>query len=72
MRAVVALLLLLFSCRLGWGAIVRGVQPELAAKYEPNADKKWSCLDGSKTIDFDRVNDLYCDCPDGSDEPGAP
>lgn len=33
--------------------------------------KAFTCLDGSRTIPFDRVNDDYCDCKDGSDEPGA-
>lgn len=36
--------------------------------YEEN--KPFTCLDGSRTIPFDRVNDDYCDCQDGSDEPG--
>uniref|UniRef100_A0AAR2LJ98 Glucosidase 2 subunit beta n=1 Tax=Pygocentrus nattereri TaxID=42514 RepID=A0AAR2LJ98_PYGNA len=37
--------------------------------YEEN--KPFTCLDGSRTIPFDRVNDDYCDCRDGSDEPGT-
>lgn len=39
-----------------------------AALYDPQ--KNFSCLDGSKMIPFSFVNDDYCDCSDGSDEPG--
>lgn len=48
----------------------RGVHPSLLSKYEPKGTA-WTCLDGVKTIPWAAVNDDYCDCPDGSDEPGA-
>ena len=47
-----------------------GVQPALLSSYKPLANSKWKCLDGSKEIPWDAVNDDYCDCKDGSDEPG--
>ncbi|TFK85069.1 endoplasmic reticulum protein [Polyporus arcularius HHB13444] len=53
---------------------LHGVRPELAARYVPtkkgSADT-WQCLDGSKVIEWSAVNDDFCDCPDGSDEPGT-
>lgn len=30
-----------------------------------------ACRDGSKSFPRDRLNDGYCDCPDGTDEPGT-
>jgi len=48
-----------------------GVSPGLLTKYTPSASGTWSCLDGSKEISWSAVNDDYCDCPDGSDEPGT-
>ncbi|XP_054614406.1 glucosidase 2 subunit beta isoform X2 [Dunckerocampus dactyliophorus] len=48
----------------------RGVP--LSKKHFYEEGKPFTCLDGSRTIPFDRVNDDYCDCQDGSDEPGTP
>uniref|UniRef100_A0A8C7XSF3 Glucosidase 2 subunit beta n=1 Tax=Oryzias sinensis TaxID=183150 RepID=A0A8C7XSF3_9TELE len=47
----------------------RGVPLSKRQFYEE--DKPFTCLDGSLTVPFDRVNDDYCDCKDGSDEPGT-
>ncbi|XP_068613194.1 glucosidase 2 subunit beta-like [Brachionichthys hirsutus] len=47
----------------------RGVPLSKRMFYEEG--KPFTCLDGSRTIHFDRVNDDYCDCEDGSDEPGT-
>jgi protein kinase C substrate 80K-H len=50
-----------------------GVSPHLAPRYVPLKSNSalWKCLDGSKEIPWKAVNDDYCDCPDGSDEPGT-
>ena len=29
-----------------------------------------ACKDGSKSFPRNRLNDGFCDCPDGTDEPG--
>ncbi|EPQ27727.1 uncharacterized protein PFL1_04864 [Pseudozyma flocculosa PF-1] len=55
---------------------VRGVAPSDAHRYVPyttpaTGQQRWKCLDGSKDIKWSAVNDDYCDCPDGSDEPGT-
>ncbi|KAJ9477284.1 Glucosidase 2 subunit beta [Pseudozyma hubeiensis] len=54
---------------------LRGVAPANAAKYQPSKNPqgqlRWTCLDGSKELSWTAVNDDYCDCPDGSDEPGT-
>lgn len=40
----------------------------VASAYKPGST--FRCLDQSKEVPFEYVNDDYCDCPDGSDEPG--
>uniref|UniRef100_A0A8V5GYF0 Glucosidase 2 subunit beta n=1 Tax=Melopsittacus undulatus TaxID=13146 RepID=A0A8V5GYF0_MELUD len=67
------LLLLLLPVPVAPGSVEvlrpRGVSLSNLHFYE--ASKPFTCLDGSATIDFAWVNDDYCDCGDGSDEPGT-
>jgi len=48
-----------------------GLDPSLKSRYEADKYGFWTCLDNSDMIPFDRVNDDYCDCQDGSDEPST-
>ncbi|OMJ26854.1 Glucosidase 2 subunit beta [Smittium culicis] len=59
------------SIKNGSDGNLRGVAPSELTKYVPDADGMFTCFDGKKKIPFDRVNDDYCDCEDGSDEPGT-
>ncbi|KAI5268767.1 hypothetical protein E4T47_07568 [Aureobasidium subglaciale] len=48
----------------------RGVGPEFAKFYKDV--ESFTCISNpSIKIPFSQVNDDYCDCPDGSDEPGT-
>ena len=49
---------------------LRGVDPQLIPRYQATGSE-FDCLDGLLTIPRGHVNDEYCDCFDGSDEPGA-
>lgn len=48
-----------------------GVHPDRLGFYQLAGERKFNCLDGSRVVPFDAVNDDYCDCRDGSDEPGT-
>ncbi|RLV91639.1 Glucosidase 2 subunit beta [Spathaspora sp. JA1] len=52
-----------------------GVSPEDQHLYNPtiiDGIQYWHCLnDSSIRLTYDQINDNYCDCPDGSDEPGT-
>lgn len=64
--------LLLFITNAYTSESIRGVSPENNVKYQPDENGNWHCLNNPNiVIPFDRVNDNYCDCPDGSDEPGT-
>lgn len=50
---------------------IRGVSITKQALYKATPGGKFACLDGKATIPYDQVNDDFCDCGDGSDEPGT-
>ncbi|KDD75177.1 subunit beta of glucosidase II-like protein [Helicosporidium sp. ATCC 50920] len=49
---------------------LRGVAPEVLVRYE-TAGETFTCFDGQKSVSIAKVNDDYCDCADGSDEPST-
>ena len=48
---------------------IRGVEPSELSYYKTG--RYFKCIDQSLNVPFTHVNDDYCDCPDGSDEPGT-
>lgn len=51
---------------------IRGVPSDKQHLYKSNKNNKWSCLSNPEIeLDASKINDDYCDCPDGSDEPGT-
>ncbi|SGZ50153.1 CIC11C00000004453 [Sungouiella intermedia] len=49
-----------------------GVSPENQHLYDVSDDGTWRCLlDLSIVLQAHQINDNFCDCPDGSDEPGT-
>ncbi|XP_072984490.1 glucosidase 2 subunit beta isoform X2 [Typha latifolia] len=45
-----------------------GIAPEDLSYYKSSVIK---CKDGSKKFTREQLNDEFCDCPDGTDEPGT-
>ena len=50
---------------------ILGLDPALQSFYQRDSEGLFSCLDKSEMIPFQLVNDDYCDCLDGSDEPST-
>lgn len=48
-----------------------GVAPGLAEAYAIKDGRHFHCLDGVQVLPYEQLNDDYCDCDDGSDEPGT-
>uniref|UniRef100_A0A3P9JD22 Glucosidase 2 subunit beta n=1 Tax=Oryzias latipes TaxID=8090 RepID=A0A3P9JD22_ORYLA len=63
------LVIALFCCGSADSRKVRGISSSYKRFYREK--KSFLCIDGSKLIPFEQVNDDYCDCADGSDEPGT-
>jgi hypothetical protein len=55
---------------------LKGVPPSQVDAYKipipGSSPPRWKCLNSSQEIPHSAVNDNYCDCEDGTDEPGKP
>lgn len=61
----ILIVLVSFSCAT---ILPLGIHPLDAEYFGSDVIK---CKDGSNFFSRDRINDNFCDCPDGSDEPGT-
>lgn len=48
-------------------SFLRGVDPAAAEAY---SRPRFVCDGGATTLESTKINDEYCDCKDGTDEPG--
>lgn len=51
--------------------VIKGVFYLHMPMYRPDANNEFGCLMSKQKIPFESVNDDYCDCTDGSDEPST-
>lgn len=58
------------AARRGVGRIL-GAAPHDRAKYIADSQGLFWCFGSQLALPFSQVNDDYCDCPDGSDEPST-
>eukprot|EP00906_Rhabdomonas_costata_P025214 RCo036109 len=75
LRAVSLACIFVVTASWGWGGssgggelAIHGVAPSERSRYTGST---FTCADGSVKIPLSQVNDDYCDCLDGSDEPGT-
>ena len=52
-------------------AQIIGIDPNHRRFYVPSSQGTFICLDSNQEIPFDQVNDDFCDCQNGSDEPAT-
>ena len=53
------------------GGRILGLNPALESSYTMDSQGMFECLESKELIVFSMVNDDYCDCKDGSDEPST-
>ncbi|OWR43676.1 glucosidase 2 subunit beta like protein [Danaus plexippus plexippus] len=51
--------------------IIRGVYFRNVKEYRPDSNNEFSCLTSHQKIPIEQLNDDFCDCEDGSDEPST-
>lgn len=51
--------------------LVRGIHEKQNIFYKPSLENTFKCFQSNEEIDYSKVNDDYCDCLDGTDEPGT-
>lgn len=51
--------------------LVRGTHEKQYKFYKPSLKNTFQCFQSYEQIDYSKVNDDYCDCLDGTDEPGT-
>eukprot|EP00792_Barthelona_sp_PAP020_P005314 TRINITY_DN2597_c1_g1_i1.p1 TRINITY_DN2597_c1_g1~~TRINITY_DN2597_c1_g1_i1.p1 ORF type:complete len:374 (-),score=128.89 TRINITY_DN2597_c1_g1_i1:22-1143(-) len=68
MYRIILLTLVILPSILCFEQRFRGVHPDKLKNYQNDI---FICDDGKTKISIDQVNDDYCDCADGTDEPGT-